>query len=94
MNVSRMSNKGAVDTLIEICDGLCAFVKENREANGTILNMLKNELLDDIKEAVGVIADHDTVEDFCEEIKNIMLAKKLNNLIGHDMLLSAGATPV
>jgi ankyrin repeat protein len=24
----------------------------------------------------------------------LLLAKKLNNLIGHDMLLSAGATPV
>lgn len=53
--------------------GLCAFVKENREANETILNMLNNELLDDIEEAVGVIADHDTVEDFCEEIKNIIV---------------------
>ena len=35
--------------------------------------MLNNELLDDIEEAVGVIADHDTVEDFCEEIKNIIV---------------------
>jgi uncharacterized protein YutE (UPF0331/DUF86 family) len=75
MNVSRMSDQGVVDTLNEICDGLCAFAKENPESNETILDMLKEELLDDIEETVEVIAEHDSVENFCEEIKNIIIMR-------------------
>jgi hypothetical protein len=46
MNIKKMSDEGAVDTINEICDGLKMFFENNPENCKEFLKMLVEEVLD------------------------------------------------
>ena len=69
MNVSRMSDKGAVATLNEICDGMCRFVKDNPDAESLLATTLREEIINDVEEEDGSITTFDTVFDICKELR-------------------------
>jgi hypothetical protein len=46
MNIRKMTDEGAVDTINEICDGLKTFFENNPENCKEFLKMLVEEVLD------------------------------------------------
>jgi hypothetical protein len=46
MNISKMSDDGAIETINEICDGLKEFFENNPEMPKDFLKMLVEEVLD------------------------------------------------
>jgi len=48
MNVNKMSDKGAVETIEQICDGLKGFAKNNPENAKPLLAAMVDGFLDDL----------------------------------------------
>ena len=50
MNVNKMSDKGAMETVNRICDGLKEFAKNNPENAKALLTAMIDGFLDDLAE--------------------------------------------
>ena len=73
MNISRMSDQGAVETLNEICDAMCLFVKDNPELEEQLLQLLREEVISDIDDdsCVEPYPPFHNIQGFCNQVKSI-----------------------